>query len=131
MKNITKCAGRHEDSQISDCQDDEDAHTGTIHKCKIPPAVLCSTYIAIGSLSMRLANLNSTPMQICTTLGALPEEVSSHMVVHPFLMMLQGILCPCIDVETALTDAIVLQRYIFMKLTYTEVGEWSLLALAS
>ena len=53
------------------------------------------------------------------------------MVVHPFLMMLQGILCPCIDVETALTDAIVLQRYIFMKLTYTEVGEWSLLALAS
>lgn len=24
--------------------------------------------------------------------------------------------------ETALTDAVVLQRYIFMKLTYTEVG---------
>ena len=48
---------------------------------------------------MRLANLSSTPMQICTTLGALPEEVSSHMVVHPFLIMLQGILCPCTDMR--------------------------------
>ena len=63
-------------------------------RLKLPPAVLCSAHFAIGSLSMRLANLNSTPMQICTTLGALPEEVSSHMVVHPFLIMLQGICAP-------------------------------------
>ena len=83
--------------------------------------MLCSSYNAIGKLLMRLVNLNTPPMQICTTLGALPEEVPSHMVVHSFLMIPQRQSVPLHRHETALTDAVVLQRYIFMKLTYTEV----------
>lgn len=85
-KTITECAGRHEDSQISDCQDDEDAYTGTISKYNSPAlrvSMLCSAYNP-GNSSMRLANLNTTPMQICTTLGALPEEVPSHILYIPF-----------------------------------------------
>ena len=58
-------------------------------------------------------------LQICTTLGALPEEVCHNLW------------CPCHIISAApltsnecilIESGVLLQRYVFMKLTYNEVS---------
>jgi len=113
-------AGRHEDSQVPDCEDDEDADSGTILISRL--AERCLTPVKNSNmqrLSFCAPAQRCILLQICTTLGALPEEVC------------HSLWCPCHIISGApltsnecilIESGVLLQRYVFMKLTYNEVS---------
>ena len=72
MRRLCVPAGRHEDSEVSDCEDDEDAHPGNVScRSSAKPHQL----LLIKTPGSSVHTLTCLLLQICTTLGALPGEV--------------------------------------------------------